>query len=184
VDTTYDGSRGGFNSTTFFGGADHNFNPNLTGNARLGYSISTVDGESGYSTDTSSPYAMAGLEFNPSARTSFNGELGYSLSRSENSFYNAQDRFNLGIGVRHDLTGKISLSSSLSYIHSIYDGSYSLNGIAPDAQDDYVKFNLRGSYQINRNNFVDVGYEFTDRWSDDFSEYDRNRIDIGWRLRL
>lgn len=189
VDHSYQGDRGGFKSTAVFGGADHNFNPNFTGNARLGYSFSTIDG-AGYSTDSSSPYVQAGLGFNPTARTSFNGSLGYSLYQSENSVYNAQDRFNLGVGIRHDLTGKISLASSLAYIYSLYDGDYASGvGYAPnpgDANEDYLKFNLRGSYQINRNNFVDIGYEFTTRSSDsaNLQEYDRNRFDIGWRLRL
>jgi hypothetical protein len=186
VNHEYDGSRGGFDSTTIYGGADHNFNPNVIGNARLGYTFSNVDNAS-KSTDNSSPYAQAGLEINPTARTSFNGTLGYSLAYSENSFYNAQDRFNFGVGVRHDLTGKISVSSTLSYIYSYYDADFVSSGAAAkDAKDNYFQFSLRGSYQINRNNFVDAGYSFSDRSTDSafLQEYDRNRVDIGWRLRL
>ncbi|MCF7817587.1 MAG: outer membrane beta-barrel protein [Kiritimatiellales bacterium] len=188
VDQEYDGSRGGYKSTSLFAGADHNFNPNVTGNARLGYSLNSVDGAT--STDTSTPYMMAGLDFNPTARTSINGTMGYSIYRTENSVYNAQDRFNIGVGVRHDLTGKISVSSALEYIYSLYNGDYASGvnyALNPgDANEDYLKFNLRGSYQINRNNFVDIGYEFSTRSSDSpyLTEYDRNRIDIGWRLRL
>ncbi len=187
VDHSYEGSRGGFDSTTIYAGVDQNFNPNVIGNARLGYSFSNVDGgEAGTDNDTSSPYVQAGLEVNPTARTSFTGTLGYSLYRSENSLYNAQDRFNLLLGIRHDLTGKISLSSSIRYTLSLYDADYARGGggIIGDAQDDFFIFNLRGSYQINRNNFVDAGYQFSNRSSDLFSEYDRNMVDIGWRLRL
>lgn len=184
TDHSYEGSRGGYEALTIYGGVDQNFNPNLLGNIRLGLSNTDVEDSVGGSTDTTTPYAQAGLEFNPTARTSLNGTLGYSVYRSENSFYNAQDRFNLGFGVRHDLTGKISVSSSLSYIYSLYDTDYARVGAPGDAKDNYFKFSLRGSYQINRNNFVDAGYEYSDRWTDDFTEYDRNRIDIGWRLRL
>jgi len=188
VDHAYDGSRGGFNSTTVFAGVDQNFNANVIGNARLGYSFSNVDGGSATGdSDTSSPYLQAGLDVNPTARTSFTGSLGYSLYQSDNSVYNAQDRFSLGLGVRHDLTGKVSLSSSITYIYSLYDADYARGGgVIDDAQDDYFVFNLRGSYQINRNNFVDAGYQYSNRNSDSafLNEYDRNVVDIGWRLRL
>ena len=185
TDLEHEGARGGYSSTTIYGGVDQNFNPNLLGNVRLGYSFSDVEDSSGGSEGSTTPYLQAGLEFNPSARTSINGTAGYSVYRSENSLYNAQDRFNIGVGARHDLTGKISVSTSLTYIYSSYDGDYATGGAGgSDAKDNYVKFSLRGSYQINRNNFVDAGYEYSDRWSDTFVEYDRNRVDIGWRLRL
>ncbi len=185
VDHSYDGSRGGFKSTTIYGGVDQNFSPNVIGTARLGYSFNNVDSETVGSSDSSSPYLQAGLEVNPTARTSFTGSLGYSMSMADNSVYNAQDRFNLGLGVRHDLTGKISLSSSLGYTFSNYSSDYSRFGIS-DAQDDYLTFNIRGSYQINRNNFVDAGYQFGNRSSDSafLNEFTRNVFDIGWRLRL
>lgn len=187
VDHTYNGDRGGFDSTTLYGGIDQNFNPNVIGNARLGASFSNID-SSGSSSDATSPYLQAGLEVNPTARTSFTGSLAYSLQRTDNSIYNAQDQFKLGLGVRHDLTGKISLSSTISYIYSYYDSSYT-SGLATDpgtANENYFVFNLRGSYQINRNNFVDAGYQFSDRSNDSLylGEYDRNTVDIGWRLRL
>ena len=188
VDHAYDGDRGGFNSTTIFAGVDQNFNAHVLGNARLGYSFSNVDGGSATEdNNTSSPYLQAGMEVNPTARTSFTGSLGYSLYQSDNSVYNAQDRFSLGLGIRHDLTGKVSLSSSITYIYSLYDADYVTAGkAAEDAQDGYFIFNLRGSYQINRNNFVDAGYQYSNRASDSSSlnEYDRNVVDIGWRLRL
>jgi hypothetical protein len=191
TDLEYEGSRGGYDALALFLGADHNFSPSVFGNIRAGATFSEVESKMFLSgeketNDNTAPYLQAGLNFNPTARTSLNGSLGYSVYRAENSFYNAQDRFNLGIGLRHDLTGKISLSSAISYIHSVYDSEYARGGggIVGDATDDYFKFSLRGSYQINRNNFVDAGYEFSNRSSDELQEYDRNRVDIGWRLRL
>lgn len=187
MDHTYDGSRGGFDSITLFGGVDQNFSPNIIGNARVGYTSSDIDNGGGVSSDSSAPFLQAGLEVNPTARTSFTGSLGYSLKYANNSLYNAQEAFNLGLGLRHDLTGKISLSASVAYIYSLYNADYEITGgTIGDAQDDYLTFNLRGSYQINRNNFVDAGYRFNNRDSDSIylNEYDRNVIDIGWRLRL
>jgi len=184
VDHSYEGSRGGYNSTTIYGGVDQNFSANVTGNARLGYSFSTMDGT--VSSDTSAPYLQLGLGISPTARTSFTGSLGYSLYRSENSIYNAQDRFNLGLGVEHDLTGKLTLSSHVGYTLSLYNGDYARTLGFGDAQDDYYTFAVRASYQINRNNFVDAGYSLQYRTSDSvlLPEYDRNQFDLGWRVRL
>ena len=183
-DLAYTGSRGGFTSTTFMGGLDQNFNPDVIGFGRLGVSLNQVDGGA-TSSDSASPYFQTGLEVNPNSRTSFNGSLGYSLARSENSVYNAQDRFSLGLGARQDLTAKISLATSLTYIFSYYDAKYSNGTVVglQDAKDNYFTLTLRASYQINRNNFIEMGYLYANRASD-FTDWNRNRIDMAWRLRL
>ena len=185
VNHEYAGSRGGFDTTSLYGGVDHNFSAKSLGTIQLGASSSTVDGASG-SEDSTTPFFQGGWEYNPTERTSYNTTLGYSLYRSENTVFNAQERFNIGLGVRHDLTGKISLSTTLSYIHSFYDSAYAQAGAPEDAVDQLVTLAIRGSYQINRNNFLDLGYELSLRDSDSpfLQEYGRNRFDFGWRLRL
>ncbi len=188
VDHAYDGSRGGFNSTTISGGVDQNFSATVVGTARLGYSFSKVDNGQG-SSDTSSPYFQVGLDVNSTARTSFAGTFGYSLGQSQNAYYNAQDSFKLDLGMRHDLTGKIELASSVSYTYSLFDGDYYNNNnnlLVGDAKEDYISFKVRGTYELSRNNFLDVGYQFSTRSSDsaNLTEFDRNVIDVGWRLRF
>ncbi|MDZ8119772.1 outer membrane beta-barrel protein [Pontiella agarivorans] len=184
---TYDGDRGGYDSVTFLVGADQNFTPTVSGFGRVGYTLTSVDNAGGGSEDTSSPYLSTGLEVNPSARTSVTTSLGYSLYRSQNSIYNAQDRFNVTLGARHDITAKIALSSSLSYIYSYYDGSYALAGSGSNAKDNFVSLGLRCSYQVNRNNFVELGYLFRTRnvsGNTALNDWDGNRLDAAWRLRL
>ncbi len=183
INHTYNGDRGGFDSIVAMLGVDQNFNANFTGYGRAGLSFSTIDGYGGTSQDSTNPYLQAGLSVNPTARTSYNGSLGYSLTKADNSIYNAQDQFSLGLGVRHSITAKISLAGSLAYTHSIYDAKYSNQGAFGDATDDYVTLSARCSYQVNRNNFVEAGYLFGKRASD-FTDYDRNGIDLAWRLRL
>ncbi len=188
VTHAYNGDRGGFDSVAGYLGVDQNFNPNVTGNARVGYSFSDVDTGSD-NTDSTSPYLQAGLDFNPTSRTTLNGSVGYSVYRAENSIYNAQDRFNLALGARQDITAKISLAGSMSYTHSMYDADYtrdSYTGVIEDANDDYIVLSLRASYQVNRNNFLEAGYEYSVRMTDTdlLGEYNRNVFDIGWRLRL
>lgn len=186
TDLAYEGARGGYQGVSLIGGVDQNFNPNLSGFGRLGGTMATVDNASG-SSDSTSPYLDFGLTYKPSERTSIDGSTGYKLNQSENSIYNAQDEFNVRLGVRHDLTAKINIASTLAAIHSMYKSDYQIKGLAGDADDTWMRFNIRGSYQINRNNFIELGYGYSKRWisaSSLLSEYDRNQIDIGWRLRL
>jgi hypothetical protein len=193
VSHEFEGTRGGYDAVTLYGGVDHNFNPNMLGSAQLGYSFSTVDSVdnttpgASVSEDTSSPFLQLAMDYTPSERTTYTGSLGYSLTQSENSYYNATDALDMKLGVSHDLTGKISISSALSYVFSMYDSAYSALGL-PDSDEQFLRWSLRGSYQINRNNFVDVGYEFSKRDSVEgaigMQEYSRNRLDFGWRLRF
>jgi len=188
VNHEYDGNRGGYEAMSLIGGVDQTFNPNLSGFGRVGITAATIDNTSGSSTDSTSPYLDAGLTYRPSERTSLDGSLGYSLKQSENSVYNAQDEFNLRFGGRHDLTGKISVAGSISYILSQYKADYLYQNIGlQDVDDTYFRVNLRATYQINRNNFLEAGYSYSDRSTDVAStlpEYDRSVVDIGWRLKL
>lgn len=185
ADLEYDGNRGGYNAVSLIGGADQTFNPNLTGFGRVGITAATIDNNASTSTDSTTPYLDAGLDYRPSERTSLNGSFGYSIKQAENSIYNAQNEFNIRFGARHDLTGKISLAGTIAYIISQYQSDYGRLGI-PDADDNFFSFNLRATYQINRNNFLEAGYAFSDRSADGggLVDYSRNVVDIGWRLRL
>ncbi|VGO21359.1 outer membrane beta-barrel protein [Pontiella sulfatireligans] len=182
----YEGSRGGYDSVALFGGVDQNFNPNLTGFGRFGYSFSTVTDTFDGDYDTSNPYLQTGLEYNPTARSSFNGSIGYTISQGENSGYNAQDDLTFRFGARHDITAKISLAGTASYTFSKYESDYARIETLPTEKEQYLQLGIRASYQINRNNFVDAGYMYTNRDTDKgiLADYDRNRMDIGWRIRL
>ncbi len=187
--TEYEGTRGSLEAVSLMTGADHTFNPNVTSFGRIGATMSTTD-TSASSNDSTTPYVDAGIDYNPSERTTLNGNIGYSVFRANNSLYNSQNRLKLGVGARHDITAKISIAAMLSYVMSEYKGETAVPGYGLaniDVNDDSLMINLRGSYQINRNNFVEIGYEYTDRSIDTtgyLNEWDRNRFDIGWRLRL
>ncbi|HEY5621468.1 MAG TPA: outer membrane beta-barrel protein, partial [Pontiella sp.] len=185
ADLEYEGDRGGYESVTVFTGVDHLFNPDLTGYARAGASFVDVESETGEA-DSTSPYFDAGLTLNPEGRTSIDiiGSLGYQAYRSNNSLYNIQNRLNVGTSIRHDLTAKITVAAAVSFIKGFYESDFATGeDTLPDAEDNYVSFNVRCSYQVNRNNFVELGYEYEDR-SSVVNEWDRSRIEAGWRVRL
>jgi len=190
TDHTYEGNRGGYDSILVYAGATHNFSPHVSGNANLGYSVGNVD-NSIDDTSIPAPYARAGLAYNPTARTQFTTSAGYSFQYADNSFWNVSEEIDATIGIRHDLSAKVSVSSSLTYYMSFYKSDYlsrngDAQGLQGDADDQFVRFTLRGSYQLNRNNFLDAGYEYSTRVTDTslLREFDRNRFDIGWRIRL
>lgn len=185
TDHEYEGDRGGYASTTVYGGVDHNFAPNVVGTARLGYSFTSVENASGDDDSSSTPYAQATLAYSLSDRTRLNGSVDYSVYRADNRMYNAQDRLKLLGSVSHDFTAKFSVSSSISLTHSVYESDYAAMGVVSDADDNYMTFNVRGSFEINPKNFVDAGYTYSERWADGaLSEFSRNVVDIGWRLTL
>jgi len=184
ADLEYDSSaRGGYEVITAYGGVGHNFTPNVNGSVNAGYSRSKVDGTS--DDETSAPYFSGSLQYNPSARTALNAALTHSLSTSENSVYNIQESTGLHIGLRNEFTGRITGVAGFGYTMSDYDGSQAV-GTTPkmDNEEDYLRFSTRLSYQINRIHYVDAGYEYSTRDSDLYTDWNRNRVDIGWRFKL
>ncbi|MCF7848845.1 MAG: outer membrane beta-barrel protein [Kiritimatiellales bacterium] len=184
ADLEYDSStRGGYEVITGYGGLGHNFTPNVNGSVNLGYSSSSIDGA--YGSETTAPYFSGSLQYNPSARTTINGSLTHSLSTSENTVYNIQESTAANLGLRHEFTGRITGVAAVGYTLSQYEADSAVVGSAQmDNDEDYFRFSTRLSYQINRIHFVDVGYEYSTRDSDIYTDWDRNRYDIGWRFKL
>ena len=186
VNHSFDGDRGGYQSTALYLGIDQNFTPTVSGNLRLGGSFSTIDTGTD-DNEAYAPYLQAEVLMQASEGTTFTGSFGYSMDKSENSGYNAQDSFKFNLGLQHKLTSKLTLSSTVGYTLSFYDSDYARNGVTiDDAEDRVFHFRVRTSYEINKNNFVDLGYAFTTRDTTEvaLSEYDRNVIDLGWRFKF
>jgi len=179
------GLRGEYEVITGYGGIGHNFTPNVNGSINAGYSKADVEGTS--DTQTSAPYISGSIQYNPSARTALSASISRSLTTSDNSCYNIQEATSFNVGLRHDFTARISGVASFGYTISEYDSDqvalYTGKKL-PDNNEDYLRFTARLSYEINRMNFVDIGYEFTTRDSDIYQDWSRNRVDIGWRLKL
>jgi hypothetical protein len=187
VNHSFDGDRGGYQSTALYLGVDQNFTPAVSGNLRVGGSFSTIDTGT-EENDAYAPYLQGKLLMQASEDTTFTGSIGYSMDKSENSGYNAQDSFKFDLGLQHKLTSKLTLSSTVGYTLSFYNSDYARNvGINDDAEDRVFRFKIRASYEINKNNFVDLGYAFTTRDTTEaqyLTEYNRNVVDLGWRFKF
>jgi hypothetical protein len=172
--------------TVSFGvGADQTFTPNLLGSARAGYSVKNFDDAA--TDDTDSPYADVSLTLMPSPATRITAGAGYSLYEAGVSPYVNQERLQLFVGAAHDLTARIGLFLSLTYTDGDYDGE-EVAGDTPsvDGSEDSLLVSARANYQVNRSNSLELSYHYTD-FSSDLAgrlDYDRNRISVGWRVRL
>ena len=95
-------------------------------------------------------------------RTRLSSSFSHSLRYTTTSLYNAEIRNDWLIALSHDLTAKINLAISYSYIDANYESDFSkrlLSKSEEDKEDESTVLNIRTEYQINRNHFVEVGYQ-------------------------
>ncbi len=183
---------GGIESGTLFLGYDRIFNPQLLGSIQLGYTDAEIEQKNGNSnlsvtSDSSNPYFEIGFNYDLSERTSLSSSFNHSLRYSTSSAYNAEERSDWLIALSHDLTAKINLNVSFSYVKADYESDF-LREITttPGDEDESTILNIRADYQINRNHFVELGYQGRSRNTEVLADgdYDRNRIYFGWKLQL
>lgn len=183
---------GGIESGTLFLGYDRIFNPQLLGSIQLGYTDAEIEQKNGNSnlsvtSDSSNPYFEIGFNYDLSERTSVSSSFNHSLRYSTTSAYNAEERSDWLIALSHDLTAKINLNVSFSYVKADYESDF-LREITttPGDEDESTVLNIRADYQINRNHFVELGYQGRSRNTEVLADgdYDRNRIYFGWKLQL
>ncbi|MBN2704237.1 MAG: outer membrane beta-barrel protein [Pontiellaceae bacterium] len=180
--TEYDGNRGSMDVVSLMAGIERDFNQSVYGYGRVGASFIDADNVAGDSSSTA-PYLSAGLNYAASDKTSVNGSVGYTTRNADNSFYNVQEMTSFTLGVKHQLS-KIALTSALSYNMGSYKSDYALAAGASDADDNFVQFSLRGSYELTENNFIELGYIYGNRDTDVGSDYERNQVDLGWRWKM
>jgi opacity protein-like surface antigen len=169
-------------------GLENTFSPNLMGRIRAGYSAKDMDGAN--VADDDSPYGELSLTIAPAPTTRLTLGAGYSMYQSGLTTYANQQRTTLTANLAHDLTAKITLSLIGQYYMSDYDSESSVELVdeasVEDGSESAITAGARVSYAVTRNNFVDVGYTYT-LFDSDFAgrgEIERNRVDVGWRIRM
>ena len=178
----YDGPDRGSQNQYMGGAIEQIFSPGLVGSVRAGYQEKQFNDSS--IDDAEEPYLDATFSFLPSPRTRLTAGVGYSLFESDVFPFASQDRTVTFLSLAHDLTAKISLYASGSYQLSEYSGDQAIDDVAADGEEDIYQFSARTSYKLNRNNWVELGWQYVDLQSDIREEFDRNRIEIGWRTQI
>lgn len=169
-------------------GYENVFSPNLSGRVRAGYSGKNMDAAN--QADDSSPYGELSVTVSPVPTTRVTVSAAYSMYQSGLATFANQQRATFTANLAHDLTAEITLNLIGQYFTSEYNAENSVDLIeeasVTDGTEDAITAGARASYRVNRNNFVDVGYTYT-KFSSDFTgrtEADRNRVDLGWRVRI
>jgi len=165
------------------GALEQTFSPNLLGNLRLGYQYKEFDDAK--VDDTDSPYVDASLTILPSPATRLSVGGGYAMYETDVFPYTNQDQFKAYLSLAHDLTARLALYLSTTYIMSAYDAEESLSDeVAGDGDEDIFQLSAKVAYRLNRSNTLEANWQFIDLGSDVREEYTRNRVGLGWKVEL
>jgi len=187
----YDGPDRGSKSIFLGGGLEQVFSPNFLGSAHLGYQGKNFN-ESAIG-DSSSPYGDVALTLLPSPSTRITAGAGYSMFESMVYPFANQDRSQFFGSLAWDVTARIALYLSGSYAIGDYSADQSIDpGAVRDGSDDTFLASTRVTYQLNRNNWLELGWQYTDFQSDlknaagdeYHQSYTRNRVSGGWKMQF
>lgn len=172
--------------STFYGvGLEQIFTPNLVGSVRGGAQNKSFDKED--IEDETNPFGDVSLTFLPSPKTRITLGAGYSMFEADVYPFTSQDRLLSFLTLSHDLTARIQLFLAGSYQLSQYKGDQTLDDPAypkVDGDEEVLQASGRVSYMLNRRNYLELSLQYLDFSTDLREEFDRTRIEVGWRTQL
>jgi len=178
----YDGPDRGSDSQYLGVGIEQIFSPNLIGSIRAGYQSKEFSDES--IDNASDPYGEASITYLPSPRTRITAGAGYSLFEADVYPFASQDRTMTFLSLAHDVTAKISVYLSGSYQLSTYNADQAIVDGVEGGDENVYQGSARASYKVNRSNWIEVGWQYVDLRSEVREDFDRNRIELGWRTQI
>jgi hypothetical protein len=172
-------------------GAEQVFSPNLLGTVRGGYQRKDFSDDA-LGVDRA-PYGDLSLTFLPSPATRITAGAGYSLFETDVYPFANQERTQMFASLAHDLTARVAFYLSGAYSIGDYKGTQSVEpeGVK-DGSEDAFEVSTRLTYQLNRSNWLEAGWQYQNLDSDlrriDNSKlresFDRNRVDLGWKVQF
>lgn len=164
-------------------GLEHSFGSRLLSSINGGYQLkafeATISGQN-------SPYGNLSLTYIFDPRLRLTGGATYSLWEADIAPYANQERFTGYFALGYDITSRITLNltggiTRGKYLaEQIYDPLKAATAVG--GVDSLLQAGARLSYQINRNNWVDVSYGYTTASSDVRSDFDVNTCSVNWRV--
>lgn len=167
----------------------HIFSPNLIGNLRAGYSLR--DYNAAATDDAEAPYVDASATMLPSPKTRMTIGGTHSLYDADIYPYVGQTRSSVYGSIGQDVTSKIDFFVSATYIMGEYEADEVVDTVVRErtgdnlgGDDDSTQVSSRLRYNFYRDNYLELGYQYTEVSSDVRRDYDRNRYWIGWQTRI
>lgn len=177
-------------------GVDHAFGPRLLSSLSGGYQIKSFDLSSISGQD--SPYGNFSLTYLFDPRLRLTAGASYSLWEADIQNYASQERLTGYASLGYDISARLNFYASGGVTRGKYNADQSVlqgpviieganqtsvTGVSViDGVDTIYQFSARLSYQINRNNWVDIGYAYTTLTSDLRPNFDQNTYDVSWRI--
>ena len=171
--------------TIFAGvGLEQTFSPQMLGSLRGGVESRAYDNE--LYDDNTAPYGEASVTFLPTPATRITGAASYTIYESDVDRYLSQNRTYLSLSAAHDFSAKLSFYISGAYTLNAYEQDYSLDEDLRDADEKSFLLSARLAYRVNRINWIEAGWQYVQLDSDvtNRESYQRNRIDVGWKIQL
>ena len=171
--------------TVFAGvGLEQTFSPQMLGSLRGGVESRAYDNE--LFDDNTAPYVEASATFLPTPATRITGAASYTIYESDVDRYLSQNRTYLSLSAAHDFSAKLSFYISGAYTLNAYEQDYALDEDLGDADENSFLLSARLAYRVNRINWIEAGWQYVQLDSDvtNRESYQRNRIDIGWKIQL
>lgn len=173
---------------TIFGGLgiEQGLGKQMSATVRAGVQHRMYDAED--RDDKTRPYVDGSLTVSPteSGLTRFILSAGWAITASDVTGYLDQERIRTALTFVHNLTQRMELSLTGSYTLSQYDADDAMvDGLGDNDENAYAA-TARLSYLVGTRNWIEVGYQYTKLDSDIKSResYDRNRVDLGWKIQL
>jgi len=200
-------------SSSIRGGAtlEQTFNPTCMGNLSAGYQYKDF---SDSETDAqSSPYIEGTLTYLPTPVLRLSAGGGYTMYESGVFPYANQTRTRAFANLAYDITPRISWYLSASFTHAEYQSddlpqdatfkdlpSKAVVDVPPedmnkklseeylsnlnDKSEDIYLISSRLTYKIAKSNWIELGWQYNNVKTELREDYDRNRIQAGWKIRL
>jgi hypothetical protein len=177
----YDHNNSSFEATDLSAGLNHTFTQELQGYAEGGLTQVRPDYPAPSKSESSiNPLVRAGLSYSPSPRTRFSGDLGHSYVASGDNNYGGQTTTDLRFGIQREITAKLMAKATASFARTDYSADDSKT--TKSNTEDRMDLELRLTYQLNRMNFLEAGIKHTESTSENYSDWERNVVDVGWRI--
>jgi hypothetical protein len=165
----------------------HHVSARLQSTLRAGYETRSFDT---VSEDADSPYFDGQLTYVVARDTRVNGGLGFGLSQTPLSEFASSERVSVHGGITHDLNARLTLNLSAQVFNSEYSVDEATGAFDPATDEvgteDVLRLSARVSYKLNQTNWLEAGWQYAELDSEVRSEsnYERNRVHLGWKIHL